>query len=114
MCFASWKELGAGHARVPVPPACQERLWEGGKASLMQRHIKRAHPSFPPELIWSPYLHHLCVFPPALQPGGWGRKKTLGWECLCAGFIVGACLAIGAVSSLGSGLLRAGVALLCA
>lgn len=114
VCFASWKELGAGRACVPVLPACQERLWKGAKASLMQRSFKCGHPSFPLELIWSPYLHHLCVFPLALWPGGWGRRKTLGWECLCAGFRVGACLAIGAISSLRSGLLRAGVALLSA
>lgn len=94
VCFALWKELGAGHVHVPVPPACQERLWEGGKASSMQRHFKRAQPSFPPELICSPWLHHLCVFPLALWPRGWGRRKRK--ECLCAEFILGACLAISA------------------
>lgn len=43
-----------------------------------------------------------------------GQEESSGEECLCAEFTVGACLAIGALSSLGSGLLRAGVALLCA
>lgn len=78
-----------------------------------QRHFKCSQISFPPELIWSPYMHPLCVFPLALWPGGWGRRKTLGWECLCAEFIVGACLAIGVLSSLGSVLLRAGETALC-
>lgn len=84
-----------------------------GKATSVQGHFKRAQTSVPPELTWSPYLHHLCVFALALWPGGWGRWKTLGWECLCAEFIVGACLAIGGLSSLGSALLRAGSSALC-
>lgn len=104
-CFASWKELGAGHAHVSVPSACQERLWEGNKASLMQRHIKHAHPSFPPD------LHYLCVFPLTLQPGGWSRKKALGWERLCAGFMVGARWVSWALGRVGGSIRPVGAAL---
>lgn len=47
-------------------------------------------------------------FPPSFVTWGMGQEENSGEECLCAEFTVGA------LSSLGSGLLRAGVALLCA
>lgn len=87
---------------MSVPAACQERLWEGDEARFMQRHIKHAHPVFLLDLISGLYLHYLFICF-SLQPGGWGRKKALGWERLCAGFMAGAHgrVGIGVLSSLG-------------
>lgn len=78
VCFASWKELGAGRTRVSVPPACQKRLWEGDKASLIQRHVKCAQPSSPPDLISSPRLHYLCGFFPSFTTWGMGQEEGSG------------------------------------
>lgn len=90
--------MGAGCSCVPVPPAWQERLWEGAEAHLMQRHVHHGHPVFPPDLRSSLALFRRF----SLQPGRWGRKKALGWERLCAGFMAGAHsrVGIGALSSL--------------
>lgn len=51
-CFTSWKELGAGHERVPVPLPARRDFGKGEKP-VQCKDFKCAQPSLPPELIWS-------------------------------------------------------------